>query len=127
MTGSALRTVVPPVRARGSARDPALGRTVWPEATRDSSWLTRSGGHEETAQVVVRRSISLATGAPVAQIGGIAVELLRVANNDPATLDHALVVCRSLARHNPADERLQLAIRLLERVTVFLGGSRPAG
>jgi len=115
-----------PARAHGSARNLALVRTVCPEPTRHSSWLTRSGRHEETAQVVVRRSISLATGAPVAHVGSVALELLRVANNDPATLEHALVMCHSLARDDPADERLHRAIRLLEQVTAFLGVLPPS-
>jgi hypothetical protein len=119
---SAPRIAVPAARPRGPAQTPAPGRTIFPEPARHaSSWLTRRGRHEETAQVVVRRSISLATGPSVGQVGAVALELLRAADNDPATLAHGLVMCHSLARDHPTDERLQLAIRLLERVTAFLG------
>jgi hypothetical protein len=112
--------VVAPARPRGPAERFAPRRTVSPDPRFDSSWLSRSGRHEETAQVVVRSSISLAAAGPGADIGRVALALLRVANNDRATLEHALVVCRSLARDDSADERLNAAIRLLERVIVFL-------
>jgi len=91
----------------------------------DGSWLIRSGDREETAQLVVRRSITLAAREHVEEVGGLALDLLRVANHDPTTLEHALVVCRSLARDDPTDERVTQAIRLLERVTTFLGVPRP--
>jgi hypothetical protein len=100
---------------------PAPTRAVPSDPTLHSSWLSRRGGREETAQVVVRRSISLAAAGSGTEVGGAALGLLRVANNDPATLQHALIVCRSLARDDPADERLNDAARLLERVIEFLG------
>jgi len=46
---------------------------------------------------------------------------MRAADHDPAMLQHALVVCRSLSRDDPTDERVKRAIRLLKQVTTFLG------
>ena len=112
--------VAAPALVRGPAHRPAPGRTRSSDPTHDSSWLSGSTRHEETVQVVVRRSIGIATAGGDAEVGGVALELLRLANNDPATLEHALVVCSSLARHDPTNERLNRAIRLLERVIAFL-------
>jgi len=97
-------------------------RTLPSDPTRGSSWLSRSGRHDETVQVVVRRSIDSAAAGGDVEVGDVALELLRFANNDPAMLDHALVVCSSLARRDPSDERLNGALRLLEQVIAFLAG-----
>jgi hypothetical protein len=102
-----------------------MSRGVLQRGTVDGSWLIRRGDREETAQVVVRRSIKLAAGDHLQEVGGLALDLLRVANHDATTLEHALVVCRSLARDDPTDVRVTQAIRLLERVTTFLGVPRP--
>jgi hypothetical protein len=59
------------------------------------SWLTRSGDREEAAQVVVRRNIGLAARDHVEELSGLALDLLRVANHDPTTLEHAFLTSSS--------------------------------
>lgn len=85
------------------------------------SWFGPRGAHEEDAQRVVRRSIDLATRSGGDEIGEVALELMRAGNHDPATLQHALTLCRSLSRDDPTDQGVKRAIRLLQRVTTFLG------
>jgi DNA-binding Xre family transcriptional regulator len=70
---------------------------------------------------VARRSIELADRSESDQIGAAALELMRTGNHDSATLQHALVMCRSLSRADPGDEQMKRAIRLLQHVTEFLG------
>lgn len=86
-----------------------------------ASWFAPSGGREERAQLVARRSIDLATRPGDDEIGEVALELMRAGNHDPATLQHALTLCRSLSRDDPTDQGLKRAIRLLQQVTTFLG------
>ncbi len=85
------------------------------------SWPGPRGEREEHAQRVARRSIDLAGRSGGDEIGEVALELMRAGNHDPATLQHALTLCRSLSRDDPSDEGLRRAIRLLQRVTTFLG------
>jgi hypothetical protein len=85
------------------------------------SWFVPRGRREEHAQRVARRSIDLATRPAGDEIGEVALELMRAGDHDPATLQHALTLCRSLSRDDPTDEGLKRAIRLLQRVTTFLG------
>lgn len=85
------------------------------------SWLVEHGEREEHAQRLARYSIELASRPDVDDIGEVALELMRAGNHDSATLQHALVVCRSLARGDPKDKRVKRAIRLLQHVTRFLG------
>lgn len=95
-----------------------------PPYIRDSWFFHR--GADERVQVVARRSVELAAGDQEEGIGGTALELLRVANHDVATLRHAIGVCRSIIRDSPDHEpMISDAIRLLERVITFLG-ARPA-
>jgi hypothetical protein len=84
-------------------------------------WFAPRGEREEDAQRVVRRSIELATRSESDEIGEVALELMRAGNHDAATLQHALTLCRSLARDDPTDQDLKPAIRLLQQVTTFLG------
>ena len=91
------------------------------EATATPLWFAPRGDREEDAQRVVRRSIDLATRTGSDEIGEVALELMRAGNHDPATLQHALTLCRSLARDDPTDQDLKRAIRLLQQVTTFLG------
>lgn len=100
----------------GARRDTAAtGRDA------SSSWFHRRGEREGRAQLVARRSIEVATPSESDAIGEVALDLIRVATHDPATLQHALNLCRSLSRDDPADERVKRAIQLLEQVTTFLG------
>jgi hypothetical protein len=85
------------------------------------SWFFERGEREEQAQRLARHSIELAGRSEVDEIGKVALELMRMGNHDPATLQHALVMCRSLSRGDPSDERMKRAIRLLQHVTTFLG------
>jgi hypothetical protein len=85
------------------------------------SWLVEHGERDEQAQRVARCSIELAGRSEGDEIGEVALELMRAGNHDPATLQHALVVCRSLSRGDPKDKRVKRAIRLLQHVTRFLG------
>ncbi|MGH9033889.1 MAG: hypothetical protein ACRDY4_15730 [Acidimicrobiia bacterium] len=85
------------------------------------SWFSPRGGGEEHAQRVARRSIELATRSGSDEIGEVALELMRAGDHDPAMLQHALTLCRSLSRDDPTDQGVKRAIRLLQRVTTFLG------
>ncbi|MGQ0803848.1 MAG: hypothetical protein ACT4PI_08295 [Actinomycetota bacterium] len=85
------------------------------------SWFVEGGGREEQAQRVARHCIELAARSEDDEIGEVALELMRAGDHDPATLQHALGVCRSLLRDDPTDERVKRAIRLLRHVTEFLG------
>jgi hypothetical protein len=58
-------------------------------------------------------------------MGRVALEIIRVADHDPATLQHALDLCRSLARDDPTNEGVRRAVGLLKRVTKFLGVPPP--
>ncbi|HUF85212.1 MAG TPA: hypothetical protein VMQ81_11535 [Acidimicrobiia bacterium] len=97
--------------------------TLRPDGATDAnpSWFVEHGDREEQAQRVARHSIELASRCEDDQIGVVALELMRTGNHDSATLQHALVVCRSLSRTDPADQRVKRAIRLLQHVTEFLG------
>jgi hypothetical protein len=100
---------------------PSLAPAGAAHAPRGRSWISLVGEPEEQAQLLARRSIELATRLPSDAMAEAALELMRAANHDPATLEHALVVCRSVARDDPANEQIQRAIRLLEQVVAFLG------
>jgi hypothetical protein len=113
------RTVLP---APGpAAGDPASPGVDPPNDGVSPSWVTQHGEHEEHAQRLARRSIELAARSEGDDIGEVALELMRAGNHDAATLEHALVMCRSLSRGDPTDERVKRGIRLLQQVTRFLG------
>ncbi len=85
------------------------------------SWFVEGGERDERAQRVARCSIELAARSASDEIGEVALELMRAGDHDPATLRHALAMCRSLSRDDPTDPRVKRAIRLLQDVTEFLG------
>jgi hypothetical protein len=85
------------------------------------SWLTCTGEPEQRAQVLTRFAIELAARSDAGDSADAGFELMRAAGHDTAMLEHALVVCHSLARHDPANEDVKLAIRLLRAATTFLG------
>ena len=85
------------------------------------SWLTRTGEPEQRAQALTRFAIELAARSDADGSADAAFELMRAAHHDTAMLEHALLVCRSLARHDPANEDVKFAIRLLRAATTFLG------
>jgi hypothetical protein len=89
------------------------------------SWLTRTGEPEERAQILARVAIELAARFGADGMTDAAFELMRGADHDTAMLEHALVVCRSLARHDPVNKDVKLAIRLLKAATMFLGVPPP--
>ncbi len=88
-----------------------------------SSWFSQADKPEEPAQRLVRRSVEVASRFPHDDdtLAEAAHELMRVAQHDPALLEHALVACRSLVRDDPTNEQVIRAIQLLEQVTTFLG------
>jgi hypothetical protein len=87
----------------------------------DPSWFGEGGERDERAQRVARHCIELAVRSDDDEISEVALELMRAGDHDPATLQHALAVCRSLSRDDPTDPRVKRAIRLLQHVTEFLG------
>jgi len=110
-----------PVPARGAQVQRPQRVSLRPVGDDSASWLVERGDHEEEAQRLARCSIELAGRSEVDEIGAVALELMRTGNHDPATLQHALVMCRSLLREDPSDQRVKRAIRLLQHVTKFLG------
>jgi hypothetical protein len=112
-----------PVPARAAHVQPRPRVSVRPGQDGDDrpSWFVGAGERDEQSQRVARCSIELAARSEGHEIGEVALELMRAGNHDPATLQHALVVCRSLSRDDPADPRVKRAIRLLQDVTEFLG------
>jgi hypothetical protein len=119
-----VRTLSPgPVPAPAAQVQPHQRVSLRPVGTTDAdpSWLVEHGEREEQAQRLARYSIELASRSDTDDIGDVALELMRAGNHDPATLQHALVVCRSLSRDDPKDQPVKRAIRLLRHVTAFLG------
>jgi hypothetical protein len=106
-----------------AAGDPPPHGTARPKV--GPSWFSQRGEHEEIAQGLARRSIELAEKSGGDDIREVALELMRASNHDAATLQHALVMCRSLSRDDPTDERVKRGIRLLQQVTTFLGVPPP--
>jgi hypothetical protein len=64
---------------------------------------------------------------PTADVGKAAIDLLRAAYQDGATLTHALSIGRSRSRDDPANDSHRRGVRLLEAVIAFLGSKPRAG
>jgi hypothetical protein len=75
----------------------------------------------ERAETVLDRSTNLAANAGPHDIGGVGLHLLRIADHDPTTLDHALHIGRTRVRREPARRAAYRAVELLESVIAFLG------
>jgi len=79
------------------------------------------GAHLERAPFVWSRALELAGPAEREDLFRLALELLRSAHHDPATMRHALALGRSWTRLHPSDATAALAVGLLERTITFLG------
>jgi hypothetical protein len=77
--------------------------------------------HQERAPLVWARALELAGPSEREDLFRLALELLRSAHHDPATMRHALALGRSWTRLHPDDMTGSLAIGLLERTITFLG------
>jgi hypothetical protein len=77
--------------------------------------------HLERAPFVWSRALELAGPAQREDLFRLALELLRSAHHDPATMRHALALGRSWTRQHPADASAASAVGLLERTITFLG------
>lgn len=75
----------------------------------------------ERAEAVLDRSTDLAANPGPHDIGMVALHLLRTADHDPTTLEHALHVGRRRVRRAPASPAAHHAVELLESVIGFLG------
>jgi hypothetical protein len=92
--------------------------------------------HQERAPLVWSRALELAGPSEHEDLFRLALELLRSAHHDPATMRHALALGRSWTASHPADTTGSPAVGLLERTITFLGvrpredevgGVRPSG
>lgn len=75
----------------------------------------------ERAETVLDRSTDLAADTGPHDVSAIALHLLRAADHDRATLDHALHIGRTRVRREPASRAARRAVQLLESVIGFLG------
>jgi hypothetical protein len=75
----------------------------------------------ERAQAVLDRSTDLAANTGPHDVSAIALHLLRAADHDRTTLDHALHIGRTRVRREPTSRASRRAVRLLESVIGFLG------
>jgi hypothetical protein len=75
----------------------------------------------ERAEAVLDRSTDLASDAGPHDLGKVALHLLRTADHDLTTLDHALHIGRTRVRRHPASRAAHRAVELLESVIGFLG------
>jgi hypothetical protein len=75
----------------------------------------------ERAETVLDRSIDLAANPGPHDMSAVALHLLRAADHDHTTLDHALHIGRTRVRREPASHAAQRAVQLLESVIGFLG------
>jgi hypothetical protein len=75
----------------------------------------------ERAQLVWAHTLELASQVGDSDPRGVALELLRAADQDQATVEHALVLGRSRIREDPEDEMARRATVLLEATTGLLG------
>jgi len=67
------------------------------------------------------RALELAGPSQREDLFRLALELLRSAHHDPATMRHALALGRSWTRLHPSDAIAPAAVGLLERTITFLG------
>jgi hypothetical protein len=77
--------------------------------------------HLERAPFVWSRALELAGPAEREDLFRLALELLRSAHHDPATMRHALALGHAWADAHPGDPTAAQAVGLLERTITFLG------
>ena len=75
----------------------------------------------ERAQAILVRSTDLAAGPGPHDVSAVALHLLRAADHDHTTLDHALHIGRTRLRRDPGSHGARRAVHLLESVIGFLG------
>jgi hypothetical protein len=75
----------------------------------------------ERAQLVWRRALELARSEAPRDRFGLALDLLRAAHHDPATMAHALALGRRHLRAHAADPVARGAASVLEAAITFLG------
>jgi hypothetical protein len=81
----------------------------------------------ERAQLVWRRALELADPLTQRDQFAMALDLLRAAHNDPATMAHALTLGRTYLRAH-ADDAIALGgARILEAAITFVGVEPRAG
>ena len=81
----------------------------------------------ERAERVLDRSAHLAANPGPRDLSGVALHLLRTADHDPTTLDHALHIGRMRIRREPGRRAAHRAVELLESVIGFLGPKPRSG
>jgi hypothetical protein len=88
---------------------------------RTTSKPTPSERAPERAQVVWRRALELVD--PLAQHDrfALALDLLRAAHHDPATMAHALTLGRTHLRAHSEDATARAGVTILEAAIAFLG------
>jgi hypothetical protein len=99
-----------------------------PRQTRRRRWLDWSSFEKaeivERAELICERSAELAALAVPLDVGDVAIDLLRAAENDKTILRHALRIGRLRIERGPGDESVRKGVRLLEAVLAFLS-SKP--
>jgi hypothetical protein len=78
----------------------------------------------ERAELICDRSAELAALAVQPDIGDVAIDLLRAAENDKTILRHALRIGRVRIERGSGGESVRNGVRLLEAVLAFLS-SKP--
>ena len=81
----------------------------------------------ERAQLVWRRAIQLAGPRAFHDRFGNALDLLRTAHHDPATMAHALSIGRGQLQSDAGDATTRAAVEVLEAAIAFLGVKPRAG
>jgi hypothetical protein len=75
----------------------------------------------ETAELVWRLARAMGEGRTLHDPFAVALDLLRAARHDPATMAHALTLGRTHLRVHAGDTAARAGARLLEGAIVFLG------
>jgi hypothetical protein len=75
---------------------------------------------------VWQRAHELADPAEKRDRSAVTLELLRIADNHPAEMAHALTLGRTHLRGDADDTQARRALMLLERAIEFLGYDRPS-
>lgn len=81
----------------------------------------------ERAQLVWRRARAMGGGRGRHDSFADALDLLRAAHHDPATMSHALTIGRTHLRAQPGDADAQAGAEILESAIGFLGINPRAG
>lgn len=98
-------------------------------ASRDAvaSSQPRVASPHEWAQLVWRRALAMGGGLARHDPFADALDLLRTAHHDPATMSHALTIGRTHLRADPGDPDAAAGAAILEAAIDFLGVKPRAG